>query len=161
MSSLMLRKNDLQSLVAEKNPSNLLFFCSPNSKIEPSNNKNLAKRGYPIISKNDNRKPLRSRVPDSAFPKQKEFAKLVKQWKEETEGSSSISKKLLNIAYLRIIAMGEIAVPLILQELKYNPDHWFIALKAITNADPVSPQASFEQAVHDWLEWGQRQGLID
>jgi hypothetical protein len=57
--------------------------------------------------------------------------------------------------------MGEIAVPLILQELKHSPDNWFVALKAITNADPVSHEASFDQAVHDWLKWGQSQGLID
>lgn len=93
--------------------------------------------------------------------KQKEFAELAVKWKEETAGSSSISKKLLNLSYLRIIAMGEIVVPLILQELKHSPDHWFVALKAITNADPVANGANFDQAVNDWLKWGQNQGLID
>ena len=104
---------------------------------------------------------LLSVIPDSELQKQKEFAKLVKQWKEETAGNSSISKKLLNLAYLRIIAMGEIAVPLILKELKRSPDHWFLALKAITNADPVNSGASFDQAVDSWLKWEQNQGLID
>jgi len=104
---------------------------------------------------------LLSAIPNSELQKQKEFTKLVTQWKEETAGNSSISKKLLNLAYLRIIAMDKIAVPMIIKELKHSPDHWFLALKAITNADPVSNGASFDQAVDSWLKWGQNQGLID
>jgi len=85
---------------------------------------------------------------------EKQFSNLVKQWKDETAGHSSVSKKLLNFSHLRIISMGEAVVPLILHELKQSPDHWFVALKAITNADPVSPDASFDQAVQEWLKWG-------
>ena len=50
-----------------------------------TNNK-LTKERLPIISKDDNRKSLRSKVLGSNFSKQKEFTKLVRQWKEETEG---------------------------------------------------------------------------
>ena len=154
------KESYIRFLSAEAKSSNLLPFCSPTSKIQTSNNKS-AKLRYPIVLEEDGRKPLRSRIPDAAFFKQKEFVKLATKWKEETEGNSSISKKLLNLSYLRIIAMGETAVPLILQELKSNPDHWFVALKVITNADPVNSGASFNQAVDDWLKWGQNQGLID
>lgn len=157
-----LSKKHTQFSVIEVKSGNLLTFpCIPKNKIQPSNNNKLLRKAYPSISKDDRRKPLRSVISDPNLLKQKEFAKLVTQWKEETAGNSSISKKLLNLAYLRVIAMGEIAVPLILKELKRSPDHWFIALKAITSADPVSNGASFEQAVDSWLKWGQNQGLID
>lgn len=33
--------------------------------------------------------------------------------------------------------MGEAAVPLILRDLEHQPDHWFWALREITQANPV------------------------
>ncbi|WP_286394169.1 hypothetical protein [Pseudanabaena mucicola] len=138
------------------------YLAYPVSKANnPSNNNQFIKKDY----ENTNIKPLPSRIAAPVYIfknlKQKEFVELAAKWKEETAGSSSLSKKLLNLSYLRIISMGEIVVPLILQELKHSPDHWFIALKAITNADPVSDGASFNQAVDDWLKWGKSKGLID
>ena len=36
--------------------------------------------------------------------------------------------------------MGEPVVPLILDELRREPDHWFWALEAITEENPVRPE---------------------
>jgi len=145
--------------VAKRSKKQLAYPVSKTNNL--SNNNQFIKTDY----NNTNTKPIPSRLtaPIYIFKnlKQKEFAELAVKWKEETAGSSSISKKLLNLSYLRIIAMGEIVVPLILQELKHSPDHWFVALKAITNADPVANGANFDQAVNAWLKWGQNQGLID
>ena len=145
--------------VTKKSIKQLTYPVSKNNNSAINNQ--FIKKDY----KDPNIKPVPSRLPDPVYIfknlKQKEFAELVAKWKEETTGSSSLSKKLLNFAYLRIIAMGEAAVPLILRELKNSPDHWFVALKAITNTNPVSSDASFDQAVQDWLKWGQDKGLID
>ena len=69
------------------------------------------------------------------------FHSLVQQWKQETAHHSNIAKKALHPAYQEIIGMGKAAVPLLLDELRREPDDWFWALHAITGANPV-PAAS-------------------
>lgn len=64
-------------------------------------------------------------------------------------------------AYQEIIGMGERAIPLLLGELRREPDDWFWALHAITGVNPV-PEASRGnvQAMADaWVEWGLQNGL--
>jgi hypothetical protein len=89
------------------------------------------------------------------------FNELASKWQRETCGLSSITKKITNINYLKIIAMGKAVVPLILRSLEKQPDHWFVALKALTDQDPTSPNDSFAQAVEAWLNWGKNERLID
>jgi len=91
----------------------------------------------------------------------KRFHELASRWHNETYGLSSITKKITNLNYLKIIAMGKAVVPLILHSLAQRPDHWFVALKALTDQDPTSPNSSFEEAVEAWLSWGRQEGLID
>jgi hypothetical protein len=91
-----------------------------------------------------------------------EFPKLVKQWKDETAFHSSLSKKFTNPAYVRIMAMGKPALPLILSELQKNSGHWFYALKYIAGKDVAaeSNAQSFEEARAAWLEWGYKNNHI-
>lgn len=88
------------------------------------------------------------------------FETLVRQWKRETGHLSNIAKKALHPAYQEIIGMGERAVPLLLAELKREPDDWFWALHAITGAKPVpSVNHGDQQSMADaWLQWGSQQG---
>ncbi len=44
--------------------------------------------------------------------------------------------------YQRIVGMGLSTVPLILEELRREPDQWFWALEAITEENPVPPEAA-------------------
>ena len=57
--------------------------------------------------------------------------------------------------------MGEAVVPLLLEELRERPAHWFAALRATTNFDPSTAEANPSQAREAWLEWGKSQGYID
>ena len=62
--------------------------------------------------------------------------------------------------YQQIIGMGEPALPLIFQDLRREPDHWFWALGAITGENPV-PDAhagDLDAMTHDWLSWGEAHG---
>jgi hypothetical protein len=52
------------------------------------------------------------------------------------------------------MGMGPDALPLILRELKKSPDHWFVALNAITGEDPAPQNSTFTEAVNAWLAWG-------
>jgi hypothetical protein len=91
------------------------------------------------------------------------FRELAVQWHKETAMSSSITRKLQHPAYLKIIAMGEKAVPLILRELRDRPGHWFDALRLITKQTPVVPseRADPRKARAAWLKWGKEKGLIE
>jgi hypothetical protein len=94
-------------------------------------------------------------------PLRVEFDALEKKWKRETKHLSLISKKVAHPAYLRIIALGEPAIPLLLEALRDRPSHWFAALQAISNADPCHDDATPSEARIAWLEWGMRNGYID
>jgi hypothetical protein len=63
-------------------------------------------------------------------------------------------------AYQKIIGMGSAAVPSLLRELETDLDHWFWALMAIAEADPV-PEAARgdgEAMAQAWLKWAQERG---
>jgi hypothetical protein len=64
--------------------------------------------------------------------------------------------------YQRIIGMGLPAVPLILEELRREPNQWFWALEAITEGNPV-PMAvagKVREMADAWIEWGKRHGFL-
>jgi hypothetical protein len=89
------------------------------------------------------------------------FQKHVEQWKEDTEHYSSVTKMIMHPSYRRIMGMGPAALPLIFRELEQRPDHWFIALNAITGQDPAPAKSTFDDAVRAWLAWGTRQGFLE
>ena len=88
------------------------------------------------------------------------FPTLAQRWKKDTAHQSNMAKKALHSAYQEIIGMGERVVPLLLAELRREPDDWFWALHAITGANPVPPASSGNlRAMADaWLQWGSEKG---
>jgi len=88
-----------------------------------------------------------------------QFHRLVEQWHEQrVETNSSISEIIACPAYLRIIAMGKGALPLIIEQLKNegdDPDHWCAALEAITGENPVPEDAHGDtvRIAQAWIEW--------
>ena len=64
--------------------------------------------------------------------------------------------------YQQIIGMGERAVPLILEELSREPDHWFWALEAITQENPVPCDAAgnVRLMAEAWVAWGAHEGYV-
>jgi hypothetical protein len=85
---------------------------------------------------------------------------LLRDWREHTSASSSLTEMCVHPAYQRIIGMGPRALPLIFRELENQPDHLFWALKAITGADPVPPaqRGKLKEMAQSWLTWGKQQG---
>jgi hypothetical protein len=90
-----------------------------------------------------------------------EFEALSKKWHRDTVHLSLVSKKVGHPAYLRIVGMGEAAIPLLLEALRDRPTHWFAALRATANTDPSPIDANPSQARDAWLSWGRSQGYID
>ena len=98
-------------------------------------------------------------TPDELLEAQK-FQMLAKQWRDETRHLPLMSDVVLNAAYQQIVGMGTPAIPLILQELRNQPDHWFWALRSITGENPVSPadRGHVSKMAAAWLKWGREHG---
>jgi hypothetical protein len=88
------------------------------------------------------------------------FRDLVREWKAATTLMSSITEMATHPAYQQIIGMGKEAIPLLLEELRQTPDHWFWALKAITSEDPVPPadRGKLRPMTEAWLAWAEAHG---
>jgi hypothetical protein len=102
-------------------------------------------------------------ITDSKSQSWLKFQNLVKQWRSERGARSSITETVLMPSYQKIIGMGETAVPLLLAQLKSEgnePDQWFWALRAISEANPVKAedQGNFPKMAEAWLRWGEREG---
>jgi hypothetical protein len=123
-------------------------------KPEPINRKNAADAGSP------GRPESLALLPSRGA--QERFQQLVKRWKKATEHLSSVARMAKHPAYREIIQMGEAAVPLLLAELKRDPDFWFAALREITQENPVPAQSAgkIEEMTQAWIEWGKARGLI-
>ena len=82
-----------------------------------------------------------------------EFNDLAETWRRETGPLSSLEDKFAHPAYQKIIGMGEDAVPLLLDEMRLRPGHWFWALKQITGQSPMRPEhaGSLRRMTEDWL----------
>lgn len=91
-----------------------------------------------------------------------EFNVLADQWRHETGVHSSLTKILSNWNYLKIIALGEPAIPLILEELRREPAPWFVALEAITGEHNVGREfaGNFRKMSAAWLAWGADRGYL-
>lgn len=76
------------------------------------------------------------------------------QWKKETRILSSISAKIHNPHYQRIIGMGKSALPLIFSELKNNGGQWYWALECICGENPAMDAKTLPEAKQMWLEYG-------
>jgi hypothetical protein len=91
------------------------------------------------------------------------FRSLAQQWRSETQWLSSTTQIAMHPAYQAIIGMGAEALPMILEDLRQTSDHWYWALKAISNEDPVVPRdrGSMKKMKIAWLQWGETKGHID
>ncbi len=83
------------------------------------------------------------------------FKQLRDAWKASTRFISSISKTVSDPNYLKIIGLGPAVLPSIIEELRREPDLWFVALEAITRENPVQPEHAGDVAAmaEDWLQW--------
>ncbi len=90
------------------------------------------------------------------------FQRLASEWKQQARYLSNTAQMAMLRPYQRIIGMGLPAVPLILEELRCQPDQWFWALEAITEENPVPPEAAgnVRLMAQAWIDWGKQQGLL-
>lgn len=101
-------------------------------------------------------------TPTSRYNVRERFRHLAAKWKVESQHMSNVAQMAMLPAYQQIIGMGEPAVPLLLEELCREPDHWFWVLEAITQQNPVPGDAAGKVRLmaQAWVEWGVREGYI-
>jgi hypothetical protein len=102
-----------------------------------------------------------TRTYEKATP-QERFQQLAAEWREKSRHMSNTAQMAMLRPYQKIIGMGSAAIPLILEELRREPDQWFWALEAITDVNPVPPEAQGKVRLmaQAWIEWGKKHGFI-
>jgi hypothetical protein len=90
------------------------------------------------------------------------FSQLATEWKQQSLLMSNPAQMAMLKSYQQIIGMGPAVVPLILEELQREPNHWFWALESITDENPVSPEAVgiTRKMAEAWVDWGRMRGVI-
>jgi hypothetical protein len=90
------------------------------------------------------------------------FRELAGRWKTECALTSSTREMATHFAYQQIIGMGPDVVPILLEEMKREPDHWSWALRAITGENPVRAEHRGKLALiaQDWVIWGKERGYL-
>lgn len=93
---------------------------------------------------------------------QQRFRELANQWKAECALISSTNDMATNFAYQQIVGMGPDVLPILLEEMQREPDHWSWALRAITGENPVQPEhrGKLSLIAQDWIAWGKERGYL-
>jgi len=89
------------------------------------------------------------------------FRRLAEQWNADTLDMSSVTDITSHPSYIQIIGMGPAAIPLILDELEREPNHWFTALSAITgHVPPIAEDdaGNLDKLTEVWLQWARETG---
>ena len=90
------------------------------------------------------------------------FQALAKRWHNETDLLSSPSRITSHPAYLEIIGMGRIVIPLILRDLEELGGNWYAALEALTGATPVPSDArgDVRRMNEAWFRWARMEATV-
>jgi hypothetical protein len=110
----------------------------------------------------DVRMYLESAASSARDRRRKQFNRLAHRWREETQWLSSTTDIAMHPDYQSIVGMGPEALPMIVKELRDNSGHWYWALKAISNEDPVPPcdRGAIKRMKIAWLRWAEQKGII-
>ncbi|MEH2182640.1 hypothetical protein [Nostoc sp.] len=146
------------SLLKTKNWNSVIYFCTNENLSYIFSERSLLQRNNPSKAKQITNRSSSYLLRQAEL--KETFIKLANQWHSETKHMSLISDMVLHPAYQQIIGMGKNAVPLILEELSREPEHWFWALKSITGANPVKPEdkGRLKKMTEAWLDWGRQHG---
>jgi hypothetical protein len=90
------------------------------------------------------------------------FHRLAAEWKAQSRFLSNSAQMAMLRPYQQIIGMVAAVVPLILDELRREPDQWFWALESITEQNPVPPEAmgKVRLMAQAWVTWGEQRGML-
>jgi hypothetical protein len=98
---------------------------------------------------------------DDTFWVELQFQFLYEKWKEERRLLSLMRDIQNTPSYQKIMALGNRVLPFIFRSMEEKPDWWFLALKIITQANPVLPEhiGNLQSMTNDWLLWAKEQKM--
>jgi hypothetical protein len=122
-----------------------------------SNARPVNYRKFPVVSATSTKSHYRPR----SFDYIDFFYSNLRKWESETSVISSVAEIQKHRSFVSIVNLGELAIPLILDELRVEPSLLFLALRRITSEDTVSPsdRGYVKSMVDAWLAWGARNGF--
>ncbi|MEO6613631.1 MAG: hypothetical protein ABIT05_12650 [Chitinophagaceae bacterium] len=90
------------------------------------------------------------------------FDSLKLLWLEETKYSSNVFLTTNHPAHLTIVQLGEQVLPLLIEELQNNSNHWFFTLNQITGVTPIPPEhvGDVELMRNDWINWANENNIV-
>jgi hypothetical protein len=85
------------------------------------------------------------------------FEELYTKWYEQSKYDSNIGNST-DVYYERIIKLGDSVVPFIINKLKKDCAHMFIALCRITGENPVKKEnmGKVKKMAEDWIQWWEK-----
>lgn len=93
-----------------------------------------------------------------------QFNLLRNAWRSEYGASSSSTFITHTPSYLRIVFLGKSVLPYIFRDLQksFEPDFWFVALREITQENPVpdTHRGNRRAMANDWIKWAQSHGYL-
>lgn len=94
-----------------------------------------------------------------------EFNRLVKIWHRDTDAMSNVHMIIDHWAYKEILSAAPIKF--IMEDLRDEGGHWFIALSQLTGANPIRKgngtlmdHPTTEECVNSWVKWGKDNGYL-
>jgi len=89
-----------------------------------------------------------------------QFESLKAAWKEGTRFLSSFMTE--HWAYQAIIKLGMPVVPILLEEMRDEPDWWSPALTSITGENPCTQDMAgrLDLISQAWVSWGLERGIL-
>ena len=71
--------------------------------------------------------------------------------------------RILNSNYQQIIGLGPKVIPVLIRELVNRPDHWFHALRMITQSNPAGAEdkGNYERIRAAWIAWGRANHILN
>ena len=105
-------------------------------------------------------KNIRGEKDSKYYSLKNEIHELNNKWFNATALLSSTERIRNNEYYKKIIAKGDAAIPIILEEIYYNPSQLVWALNDITKQKITDQPVNIIEACNLWVKWGVENKLI-
>lgn len=91
-----------------------------------------------------------------------QFSEFLAAWNRDKMFTSDANAILMHPAHYAIIGLGPPALPLIFRDLEAGGGPWFVALSAMTHANPIPSAHSSDARLmrEDWLRWGRENDYL-
>lgn len=90
------------------------------------------------------------------------FQELRNAWLNDTAFESGYKNKINHPAYLKIVSMGELIIPILVEDMVENKTPWHYALVDITQKNPIREESAgrANKIIEDWHAWAKENNYV-